>query len=180
MEIVAVVIATAAFAWSVGWSVFEYRARSAGDRASSALVEGAVAEARRAADAAERSAASAEVASGIEMARADAAQRAELHILFWESRARTEAGPGLVLHNTGQATAHDIVGTRLMPTGSYEESSALKTLGPGERRGINLGWTAAQAPPDAPLPRPGHYTGRVTWTDAAGVHQTDWLEVEKR
>lgn len=180
MEIAAVVIATAAFAWSVGWSIFEYRARSAGDRVSSALAEGAVAESRRAADAAERSAAAAEVASGIEMARAVAAQRADVRVLFWESRPRTETGPGLVVHNTGQAAAHDIIGARLMPTGSYEESSALRTLGPGERRGINPGWTAAQPPPDAPRPGPGHYTGRVTWTDAAGVHQTDWLEVEKR
>ncbi len=85
-----------------------------------------------------------------------------------------------MVHNTGHSTAHDIIGARLMPTGAYEESNALKTLGPGERRGINPGWTAADAPPDAPVPGPGRYTGRLTWTDAAGVHQTEWQKVEKR
>lgn len=180
MELAALVIAAAAFIWSVGWGVFEYRARRAGDQASSVVAEDAVAEARRAADAAERSAAAAEVASRIELERADAALVADVRILFWESRQGTDTGPGLVVHNIGLATAHDLIGCRLMPTGAFEESRALKTLNPGERRGIHPGWESRHAPADTPRPHAERYTARVEWTDGTGTRRTDWQEVEKR
>jgi hypothetical protein len=105
----------------------------------------------------------------------------EVLVLHWDGRANAETGPGLVVHNVGRVVARGIEGQRLMPTGAFQRSRALKTLNPGERRGINPGWESASPPPDAPPPGPGHYTARALWVNPDGSDgDTGWVEVEKR
>jgi len=115
------------------------------------------------------------------VARPSGAPSSDVRVLHWESSARAETGPGLVVHNIGQGPVVDIEGQRVTPEGNFDVSRSLGTLNAGERRGISSGWTTTPIPDGALIPSAGHYAARVLWKDPSGAaHGSTWQEIEKR
>lgn len=106
----------------------------------------------------------------------------DIIVLYWAKSHQSAYGAGLVVENLGTETALNLEGQRLMPTGAFDSSTALKSLRPGERAGIGDGWNSAPAPDDSPAHVPdGKYQTRVTWENRAGVpHIGQWTETDKR
>lgn len=107
--------------------------------------------------------------------------RNDVKVLHWEMSPRASLGAGLVVHNVGSEIALDLEGQRVTPTGTFDASRALKSLMPGERRGINPGWERRPKPNDAPDDVPGgKYLTRVLWSDRFGNHHVgDWTPTDK-
>lgn len=106
----------------------------------------------------------------------------DVRVLYWAMSDRNTTGGGLVVENIGTDVVLQIEGQRLMPTGAFEISTALKSLRPGERLGIGSPWTSAPPPPDAPqeVP-PSTYVTRVAWHDRTDTrHVGAWTVTEKR
>lgn len=106
----------------------------------------------------------------------------DLRILYWAMSNRNTTGAGLVVENVGNTVALQIEAQRLMPTGVFEASQALKSLRPGERAGIGSDWATAARPADAPADvPPSKYAARVSWEDRAGHRRIgQWTIVDKR
>lgn len=99
---------------------------------------------------------------------------ADVRPIRWEGHPK-HRHHGVVIQNFGQGTATEIEVQRMMPTGTFHQSTTVVPLAAGDTSGVDAVGSWPQFTPDDERPEPPdstHYVARVLWTDDRSNRQS--------